>query len=104
MQEISHTRDEKSGGRKKTGKYLMPEDVAWCRKNSRFPEKDLIKLLKRFRDTCGPKGEMNKSNLSDMFKVSFPLSDNPEELAEAAFEALDREKKEKLDFKASSVD
>ena len=33
--------------RHETGKYLMPEDLRWCRDHSQFPEKDLLKWFKR---------------------------------------------------------
>ena len=75
----------------------MPEDVAWCRNNTKFKEKDLLKLLKRFRAKC-VKGEMNKDHFAELYKKSYPLG-NPEDAAEAVFEALDPDRKEKLDFK-----
>lgn len=96
LQEISRNRDSHCG-KTKTGKYLMPEDVMWCRKNSKFKEKELLRLLKRFRAEC-VKGEMNKAQMAALFKTSFPYSDG-EALAEVAFTIVDKDKTEKLDFK-----
>ena len=83
--------------RKKTGKYLMPEDVTWCKNNARFKEKDLIGLLKRFRQKC-PNGEMNRKAFAEMFKFCFPIS-NAEAFTEIIFEFIDPDGKERLDFK-----
>ena len=41
--EISRNRDRGAACKGKTGKYLMPEDLAWCRKNSRFSERELVR-------------------------------------------------------------
>jgi hypothetical protein len=35
-------------GKTKTGKYLMPDDLTWCRKYTRFKEKDLLRSVRSF--------------------------------------------------------
>ena len=81
----------------KTGKYLMPEDIKWCRNRTRFKEKDLLNLFRRFRSES-PKGEMNKEQMRKLFKECFPISDEFA-FVDAVYEILDPEKEEALDFK-----
>jgi hypothetical protein len=40
-----------------TGKYLHENDLKWCKKNTKFSEKEIIKWFKRFRTMC-PRGDM----------------------------------------------
>jgi len=40
-----------------TGKYLHENDLKWCKRNTKFSEKDIIKWFRRFRTLC-PKGDM----------------------------------------------
>ncbi|TRY61456.1 hypothetical protein TCAL_06680 [Tigriopus californicus] len=98
LKEISHGREK---GRKKTGKYLMPEDLSWCRKHCRFKEKDLLKWFRRFREEC-PLGTMDKDQFSKLFKTAFPLAEE-EEMAELAFHFMEQEGEGGLDFKDFAV-
>ncbi len=83
--------------RKTTGKYLMPDDIQWCRKHARFREKDLLKWFRRFRERC-PKGTMNQEEFKPLFKSAFPVAD-VDLVSEIVFEVFDPEGKQKLDFK-----
>lgn len=98
LKEISHGREKE---RKKTGKYLMPEDLSWCRKHCRFKEKDLLKWFRRFREEC-PLGTMDKAQFCKLFKTAFPLAEE-DEMAEVAFMLLDVEEEGGLDFKDFAV-
>ena len=96
LQEISHSRDQ-SHGKTRTGKYLMPEDIGWCRKYTRFKERQLLQLLKKYRARC-PDGKMGREDLSEMIRVAFPLADG-ETFADIFFEIYDVEMEGILDFK-----
>ncbi len=96
LKDICH--GAKELGRSKTGKYLMPEDIKWCRQHARFSEKDLLKWFRRFRERC-PKGVMNEKIFKELFKEAFPTAD-VEVVSGVVFEVFDNEKKE-LDFKVS---
>ena len=89
------------GGRTKTGKYLMPEDISWCRNFSRFQEKELFSLLKRFRKAC-PNGEMGKKELTELFEHCFPLADG-NKVSGIAFEVMDVTRTSKLDYKVELI-
>jgi hypothetical protein len=91
LRELSQTRDY---ARKKTGKYLMPEDLAWCRKHSRFRERDMLTWFKRYRAES-PSGAMNRTEFGQLFKAAFPFSD-VDAVASIIFELFDSEG---LDFK-----
>ncbi len=97
LKEISRTQQLE---RTKTGKYLMPEDITWCRKRTRFKEKDLLNWFRRFRTEC-PKGELAKTEMEKLFKVAFPIS-NGEFFVEIVYELLDPDEQNALDFKVST--
>lgn len=84
-------------GRTQTGKYLMPDDITWCRKHSRFSERDMLKWFRRYRQKC-PKGSMSREAFQDLFRTVFPLS-STDVVADIVFEAYDAEKSGELDFK-----
>ena len=96
LKEISHQEDV---GRLKTGKYLMPEDLAWCRKYTKFREKLLLKWFRKFRGEC-PQGTMNKEQLKTLFNMGFPVGDG-DVFADIVFDILDTEGEEELDFKVT---
>ncbi len=97
LKDICHGSGAEDVALKKTGKYLMPDDMLWCRKHARFREKDLLKWFRRFREKC-PKGTMNKAVFGELFKSAFPMADT-EVITDIVFEVFDSENKEKLDFK-----
>ena len=83
--------------KKKTGKYLMPEDILWCRKHARFAERDLLKWFRRYRTKC-PSGDLNIAQFKELYKVPFPMAE-VDIVAGIIFEVYDEEKAGKLDFK-----
>ena len=57
-----------------TGKYLMQEDILWCRSRSSFSEKSLIKWHKMFKNECDDKsGKISPIGLANLFKFGFPF-------------------------------
>ncbi len=99
LKDITKQKDEE---RSKTGKYLMPNDLAWCRKYTRFKEKDLLAYLKKFRQ-ASPKGDMNRAEFETLFKKAFPGAQNPEDFINAVFDQLPESQKDKMDFKVIEV-
>ena len=97
LKEICHGQQDL--GRKKTGKYLMPDDMRWCRKHARFSEKDLLKWFRRFREKC-PKGVMGRKTFMELYKLAFPGAD-VDVVADITFEVFGAEKTDELDFKVS---
>ena len=90
----------KEVGRTKTGKYLMPDDLRWCRKSTKFGEKDVLKWFRKFRGGCSQKGEIGKEAFKGLFLSAFPLGD-ADIFADAIFEVFEMETREEegLDFK-----
>ena len=87
----------------RTGKYLMPEDLAWCRKFTKFREKDLLKWFRRFRkEIADSKGEMSAEEFKRLFSVAFPQGD-AEIFRQQAWSVL-TPNGEEFDFKVSGVE
>ena len=60
----------------KTGKYLMPSDIFWCRSRSTFSEKALVNWHKMFRKECDEKtGKISSDGIVNLFKFAFPLAE-----------------------------
>jgi hypothetical protein len=89
---------EREVKRTTTGKYLMPEDLTWCRKHARFKEKETLRWFRKFRSSCRSDGTMSKKSFRELFKVAFPLADD-EIMAEIVYELFDLKDKDQLDFK-----
>ncbi len=79
-----------------TGKYLMPEDLRWCRKHAQFSERDLLKWFRRFREKC-PRGALDVATFKELFSISFPVADL-DLVAEIVYEVCDQGKTGRLDF------
>jgi len=45
-----------------TGKYLHENDLKWCKRNTKYSEKDIIKWFRRFRTLC-PRGDMTMKHV-----------------------------------------
>ena len=85
---------------KETGKYLMPEDIKWCRLRTKFSERDLFVWFKRFRKQV-PKGRIPVKGVFALFNMAFPDT-NEEHFTEYVEEIyIERLKvhKHTLDFK-----
>ena len=83
----------------KTGKYMMPDDIQWCRKHTKFKEKDLLNWFRKFRAES-PTGVMSKAQFKTLFQLAFPVCE-PEVMADTVFEIFQQgeEVKDGLDFK-----
>ena len=58
-----------------TGKYLHENDLKWCKTNTKYAEKDIIKWFKRFRALC-PRGNMTKDKLDIVYHKLFVGGDS----------------------------
>lgn len=104
-----------------TGKYLHENDIKWCKKNTKFSEKEIIKWFRRFRTMC-PRGDMTIDHVKCYFNYSFIFNitnfnfmmcfqlvatynklfvggGNPDFFSELIFEQFDVNHKHSLDFK-----
>lgn len=93
----SKNEGEDSVTSKRTGKYLMPEDIEWCRLRTKFGEKDLLHWFRKFRSESN-KGQLNAEGMKRLFPSAFPLG-NAETFAEIVYKCLDIKKENRLDFK-----
>ena len=83
-----------------TGKYLHENDIRWCKANTKFGEKDIIKWFRRFRSIC-PRGDMTRENLAAVYHKIFIGGGESDFFSKEIFRRFDTAKKKCLDFKAS---
>ena len=97
LKAISQSRSDM--GKKKTGKYLMPEDLSWCRKHTKFSERQLLKWFKKFRAACS-NGQMEGEQFCNLFVGAYPWA-NVDKVMDIIGEIFLSDEQTELDFKVS---
>ena len=80
-----------------TGKYLHENDLKWCKKNTKFAEKEVIKWFRRFRALC-PRGNMTRDKLDIVYHKLF-IGGEPDYFSETILDRFIVDDKKYLDFK-----
>ena len=96
--DLARISKETNDEQKDTGKYLMEEDIVWCRGRTKFCQRDLIHWFKIFRKECNAKGKVKPEQIAKLFKIGFPAADE-DAVVNAVHMVYERRQLSALDFK-----